>query len=141
MNTGKAIVGGIKFGPTLNGKMYISLYAHRGARKGKSIWHIDISPMQEYRLFETSDKNGWADTRGHYWSFASADGSVPTGTEGQRLAKHPGVTNPSDPWHGYPVSPSQTGDADAPTDNLVSIWLESRVITRTFARRIRDRRV
>jgi hypothetical protein len=141
MDAGKAVTGGIQFGPTLNGKVYISMYAHRGSRRGKSIWHVDISPAKEYELFETSDKHDWVDERGHYWSFASADGLTPTGTDEQRLAKHPSVTNSSDPWHGYPVSPKQTGDADAPPEPLVTVWVETGTITRTFARRIRDRRV
>jgi hypothetical protein len=141
MNAGKAVFGGIEFGPTPSGKMYISLNAHRGARRGKSIWHSNISPMQEYGLFARSDQNDWFDIRGHYWSFASSDGLTPTGTARQVLAKHPCISNLSDPWHGYPVSPKQTGDADAPADELVGVWLDSKVITRTFARRIRDRRV
>jgi hypothetical protein len=36
------VVGGIQFGPTPNGKRYISLNAHRGARPGKSMWNRAI---------------------------------------------------------------------------------------------------
>lgn len=138
---GVPVVGGIRFGPTPNGKVYISLNAHRGARPWKTVWNPNITPQMEYGLFERSDVGDWTDPRGHYWSFAAKDGSVCTGQTRERLAKHPKVSNATDPWHGYPVSPLRTGDADAPADDLVAFWLKGDVITRTFARRILDRRI
>ncbi|MGW1450991.1 hypothetical protein ACWCO3_22280 [Micromonospora sp. NPDC002411] len=139
--TGDARSDGILYGPTANGKLYLSMFTHRGARPVKTAWHRNVSPEDEYDLFCRSDDGDWKDERGHYWSLGKEDGSTELGMTGERLAKHPSNANAGVPWHGYPVSPRRRGDADSPTDQLISRWVEDGVITRSFARRIRDRRI
>jgi hypothetical protein len=125
---------GIHFGPTPNGKRYVSLYNHRQANRGKSVWLKSVRPADEYQMFSDADNYDWYDTRGNYWSLR--DGGAEVGTRGERVAKHPVTTNPTDPWHGYPASPNQKGAGDAPPDPLVEGWLADGLVTRTFARRL-----
>ena len=102
---------GIVYGPTANGKTYISLYYHRRDDPGgrKSCWHPDVPPAAEYVIFEESDVNGWSDAAGHHWGFGHR-GRRQLGTKGEVLAKFPRTMNAIDPWHGYPVSPRDDDD-------------------------------
>lgn len=139
--TGRATSAGIEFGPTANGKYYVSMNAHRGSRPAKTKWLKAVTPYDEYQLFAVADDHDDQCSKGHYWSFGDSDGSKILGGGDERLGKHPRTSNEADPWHGYPVSPRATGDKDAPSDDLVTQWLQESRITRTFARRIRDRRI
>lgn len=136
--TGTPTQAGIEFGPTPNGKTYISLYAHRGANPVKSAWAIP--PEDEFAMFSAADAGDWFDADGHYWSLQNRGTSV-VGAKGEHLARHPRTQNPSDPWHGYPVSPRRNGAVDAPPDALVERWLVEDVVDRTFARRVQRRRL
>ena len=117
------------------------MYAHRGSRPAKTQWLRAVTPFDEYQLFVVADTHGDRCPNGHYWTFGDREGRTVLGGGGERLGKHPRTTNTADPWHGYPVSPRTTGDQDAPSDDLVAEWLQGDRITRTFARRIRDRRI
>jgi hypothetical protein len=130
---------GIVYGPTANGKTYVSLYYHRrDDRSGrKSCWHPDVLPPAEYAIFEQSDVGGWTDAAGH-WGFG-ARGRLELGTRGERLAKFPRTTNSTDNWHGYPVSP-RDGD-DAPSDDLVNRWIDSDQIEKAIGRRIQRQKI
>jgi hypothetical protein len=139
--SGRPGAGGIYFGPTCNGKQYLSLYDHRGSRPGAAVWHPSISPQDEFDLFNQSDGQDQQDGKGHYWSFAHPNGDLPVGSNRERIAKHPSVTNANDPWHGYPSSPKRRGDADAPDDDLIDQLEAAGKITRAFAQRIRTRRI
>lgn len=96
---GAAAPDGIHFGPTATGKLYISMYTHRGMKPMKTCWHPNIPPKEEFELFTHSDVNQWLDARGHYWSHKEG-GAAELGTAGERIAKHPRTTNPTDPSRG-----------------------------------------
>ncbi len=107
----------------------------------KNCWHHLVSPHGEYEIFSTSDERNWNDANGHYWGFGDREGQIEVGESGERICKFPMNSNATDPWHGYPVSPAQTGDRDAPPDELISRWLIDNAITRVFARRIQRRKI
>lgn len=130
---------GVLLGPTPNGKMYLSTHAHRGHRGKKAQWTISVH--HEYALFEAADMHGWRCFRHHYWAPGDREGRVRLGEQGERLAKFPRNKVPRSPWHGYPVSPKIDGSRGRPTDALLEEWVESRVVTRTFARRLQGNRL
>lgn len=133
---------GLIFGPNGTGKKYISLFYHRGSGspRDKSCWHKDVSPPKEYGIFCAADLKNWVDSRGHYWSMHNK-GETVLGTRGERLSKFPYNANHKDPWHGFPVSPLERGDADAPPDDFVESWIANGVISKTFGRRIQRRKI
>lgn len=130
---------GLEFGPTSSGKTYLSLYAHRGNHPGKSCWANDLPPPEEYGIFETSDGGGHQDQSGHYWGTRDVRGTA-LGTRGERLAKFPNPANPSDPWHGYPVSPASGRAAEAPPDDLVEALILSGLVSKALGRKLQKRR-
>lgn len=127
---------GILFNPTQNGKKYISLFYHRGSgnRNVKNFWHNDITPDIEYSIFQFSDTTNSCCSQGHYWGIQNQGNQV-LGHDGERICKFPANNNPNNPWHGYPV---ETKD-HAIEEKIVSAWLETKVISRSIARRIRKR--
>ncbi len=139
---GRAMASGIQFGPNRNGKLYISIFIHRGTNRSKykNKWHPSVPPPMEYDIFCKADFGNWRDSRGHYWGVHDA-GSTVLGCQGERLCKFPQTINASDPWHGYPVSPLWDGDNSAPPDDFVEYWIATRVVTNTFGRRIQRRKV
>jgi hypothetical protein len=142
MTTGNAMPPGICFGPTNSGKMYISVYKHRGSGSSeyKNQWASSVPPQMEFTIFCSSDDGDWYDAQGHYWGVHN-EGNTILGCGKERLAKFPRTSNASDPWHGYPVSPLDTGEKDAPPDDLVENWISTGVIPRRFGRRIQRRKV
>lgn len=140
MSTGQGS-DGVYYGPTETGKCYVSMYTHRGTRPKKTRWSSKVAPDDEFLLFKVSDENSYVDARGHYWSFGDSEGRLVLGSDDERLAKHPAVSNDFDRWHGYPVSPKRSSDGDAPTDDLVIKLRDAGKISRTFAARILRRRI
>lgn len=133
---GSAQPSGIAFGPTASGKLYLSVYAHRGANPRKSQWAIP--PTDEFGCFSRSDAEGWLDLDGHLWG--ALDPTGPTlGTRGERLAKFPRTVPPT-PWHGYPVSASSGRASETPPDELVERLRDDGRLTRTLARKLQTRR-
>ena len=131
---------GLQFPPTPNGKAYISLYAHR--RVGvlmKSMWHPSVAPQTEYSIFCSSDAGNWRSPDGNYWGIGQG-GNLELGTQGQRLCKFPKTSNQVDPWHGYPVSPSES-EYDTPPFEFVEAWISESVVSKTFGRRIQRRKL
>lgn len=126
-------------------KRYLCSNHHWGARRAGGIKHewdpVNVPPAVEYQLFRTSDSNDWSDTDGHYWGFGHREGRMILGTQKERLCKFPLPSNPTDPWHGYPVSPLLNGDDDAPPDGFVQDWIDNNVISKTFGRRIQRGKV
>src|SRR5262245_39597185 len=90
---------GLRFGPTTNGKWYLSLHAHRGHRPIKSAWCIE--PDEEYEIFVSSDDGNWVSDLGHYWGVRGPDAET-LGNAGERICKFPRAQNPQNEWHGYP---------------------------------------
>jgi hypothetical protein len=128
---------GLAFGPTQSGKLYLSVYAHRGANHRKSCW--DVSPEDEYGIFETADADDRADTAGHYWGTRDADGTA-LGTRGERLAKFPHNGVPTVPWHGFPVSPASGRASECPPDDFIDALINQGKMSRTFGRKLQRRR-
>jgi hypothetical protein len=139
-NIGSAVQAGILFGPNDHGKTYLSIFLHRGIRPNKNKWSSNITPPIEYSIFCPSDYANYNDNSGHYWGFLNR-GDLRIGLRGERLCKFPLPSNIIDPWHGYPVSPMNDGDYNAPPDYLVQRWPQTGDISRTFARRIQKRKI
>lgn len=133
-----ALPAGVMFGPTRSGKMYLSMYIHRGNLRGRSQWHIP--PGREFTIFVAADDGNWRDVKGNYWGVDGL-GAATIGTRGERLSKFPQTTNKTDPWHGYPVSPLEDGDRSAPSDDLVEMWIENNIVSKTTGRRIQRRKL
>lgn len=130
---------GHHFGPTSNGKFYVSLNYHRkSGNPQKAIW--DVSPDYEFETFKEADEKDWYDTSDSYWGIRD-DGRAVLGSRGERLCKFPNPSNPNDEWHGYPVSPLERGPADAPPKALVDHWHQQQVISKTTHRRIMQKKI
>ena len=141
MSTGTTTTDGIVFGPTAAGTQYISLNYHRGGRRpDKNFWSPAFPPQDEFALFETAEAApAWEDAQQHLWG-VSDQGETELGLRGERVAKFPCPQNPTDQWHGYPVSPKER-DTDRPPDEVIDLWIELGAITRVWARRIQRRKV
>src|SRR5262245_27703375 len=137
---GTAGPDGIHFGPNGSGKLYLSMFAHRGAIPRKSQWLPSVSPPDEYGVFCTADEHDWCDEARNYWGLLD-DQATPLGTRGERLAKFPTNAVRTAPWHGYPVSPGSGRQGDAPTDALVDVWIDAGSVTKTIGRKIQRRRI
>lgn len=130
---------GLLFGPTTNGKTYLSTYDHRGRNRVKSRWANAVPPPEEYAIFERADDEQQSDTDGHYWGVRDPQGSV-LGAQGERLAKFPHNAVASAPWHGFPVSPANGRRSEIPPDDLVEKLVDAGAISRTLGRKIQRRR-
>ncbi len=142
MTSGTATSSGILFGPNNSGKMYISVYNHRGSgsRVYKNQWLSTITPAIEYTIFCDADDGNWKDYNGHYWGVHNR-GITVLGDCREHLSKFPKTSNLTDHWHGYPVSPRESGDKDAPPDDFVESWISIGVVSKTFGRRIQRRKI
>ena len=130
---------GVLFGPTANGRSYLSLNAHRGQNPKKSQWALDLRRAAEFGIFEAADAADHRDANGHFWGVRDSDGS-PLGTHGERLAKFPRTQNEFDPWHGYPVTPMSGRDSELPTDTIIEQMIDQGFVSRTYGRKIQRRR-
>jgi len=125
--------GGIPFGPTANGKRYISLYIHRGHRPQKSKWCIE--PQGEFDTFSSADQGNWNCPRGHYWGVLGNDAQT-VGQDGERICKFPSNPNVQIPWHGYPIPILDNGNS-APPDDLVDRWMDQGIVNRAIGNKIK----
>jgi len=142
MPANRATPAGLEYGPTANGKMYLSVFKHRGdgSRRYKSIWSADILPDAEYGIFCSADEHDWNDESGNYWGVLD-QGRAILGERGERISKFPCTSNDHDPWHGYPVSPKENGESDAPPDLLVEKWISDDVVTKELGRKIQKLKI
>jgi hypothetical protein len=131
---------GIQFGPNASGKLYLSMFAHRGGNPRKSQWLSSVTPPSEYGVFCRADELHWVDSSSNYWGVLDADASL-LGTRGERLAKFPCNKVCTAPWHGYPVSPASGSPGEAPDDVVVETWIGTGSVTRTVGRKIQRRRI
>ena len=134
---------GLKYGPTANGKRYLSVFKHRGngSTKHKNIWCI--SPDIEYEIFCNSDKHNLIDTSKNYWGVLN-NGKEKLGVKGERLSKFPYTSNTQDPWHGYPVSPVEERKRNALPSNfdlLIEQWIKDEIITKEIGRKIQKEKI
>jgi|GEM_PF-1494571 len=134
---------GYEYGPTKKGKIYLSLYKHRGSgNHHKNVWESSITPDIEYSIFYFADENDWYDESRDYWGVLD-QGKKILGMKGERISKFPCTSNESDPWHGYPASPSNENKidkSDCPSDVLIEKWIETSVVTKEFGRKIQKLR-
>lgn len=138
---GTATQDGVVFGPNGTGKLYISLFYHRDlTRAHKSAWCRAVPPPMEYGIFCDADTHLWRDQQDHYWA-VHAGGTTVLGARGERLSKFPCPSNVMDPWHGFPVSPLERGDDDAPADDFVDAWIAAGVVSKPVGRRIQRRKI
>ena len=139
MPANRTTTAGLEYGPTASGKMYLSVFKHRGggSRQHKHRW--SISPDAEYGVFYDSDDNCWHDTQLNYWGVLS-QGQV-LGEQGERICKFPCTSNQQDPWHGYPASPRDNGLPDTPPDSLIELWITRGIIPKEFGRKIQKLKV
>ncbi|MEH2057104.1 MAG: hypothetical protein V7K97_13265 [Nostoc sp.] len=86
MSTNLVTPAGLEYGPTVNGKMYLSMFKHRGigSRKHKNMWCI--LPDTEYDIFCNSDKGNLRDASQNYWGVLQ-NGQVTLGEKGERISK------------------------------------------------------
>jgi hypothetical protein len=142
MPANQATIAGLEYGPTVNGKMYLSVHHHRGSGsvQHKNVWAIDISRDLEYEIFCSSDDNDWHDTKSNYWGVLD-QGQTILGGRGERICKFPCTTNDTDFWHGYPVSPKDKGIGDTPPDLLIEKWIEQAIIKKEFGRKIQKLKI
>jgi hypothetical protein len=143
MTGGTATPAGLLFGPNHSGKKYLSSYAHRRNNprdRHKSHWLPSVTPLMEFGIFCSADRASWRDGSGNYWGLHSGTRTI-LGVRGERLCKFPYTSNATDPWHGFPVSPLERGDNDAPPDTLVDDWVSAGVISRVAGRKIQRRKL
>lgn len=141
VSPGKAVPGGISFGPTQSGKMYFSTNQHRGEPTiHKSTWSEEITRDDEFAVFRSADQLICRDLAGNYWGIAGKGYQV-LGTRHERFAKFPATINLTDPWHGYPVSPNRRGEMDAPPDSCIEIWKAADAIDRVWEVRLKRRAI
>lgn len=132
---------GLEYGPTLNGKMYLSVFKHRGkSSQHKNIWSSAITHDMEYGIFCSSDESDWCDQKKNYWGVLDK-GETRLGDRGERICKFPCTSNEQDPWHGYPASPKEKGAGDSPPDSLVDQWIKDDVIKKEIGRKIQKLKI
>ncbi len=141
MATGSITPSGILFGPNGSGKTYISLNYHRGVPTAfKSTWDTSISRVDEYDIFCDADGANRCDASGVYWGIRNMSFDV-LGSRGERLAKFPATVNVQDPWHGYPASPNLKGEADLPSEGVLTVLETYGDMARVWVRRLRTMKI
>lgn len=136
--TGTAGPDGICFGPNGSGKVYVSMFVHRGGNPRKSQWLASVTPTTEYEVFCRADSQDWRDSAHNYWGVLDAEASS-LGTRGERLAKFLRNEVETAAWHGYPVSPASGSAGDTPEDVLVESWISAGSVA--VGRKIQRRRI
>lgn len=136
---------GLEYGPTANGKMYLSVYKHRGSgsRRDKNMWSSDISHDTEYDIFCFADEHNLYDNSWNYWGVWEK-GQAILGEKGERVSKFPSTSNQQDPWHGYPVSLVEERRRKAlprDFDLLVENWIRDEIITKEVGRKIQKEKI
>lgn len=142
MPANRTTSSGLEYGPTHNGKTYLSIFRHRGtgSRRHKNMWATNILPDTEYSIFCSADEKDWYDASGHYWGVLN-QGHTILGEQGERICKFPYTQNSTDPWHGYPTSPREGRENDTPSDVLVESWIAESVVTKEMGRKIQKFRI
>ncbi|PZV26206.1 MAG: hypothetical protein DCF12_11070 [Snowella sp.] len=134
---------GLEYGPTIKGKIYLSLFYHRGdgSRMFKNRWCV--LPDIEYDIFSFSDENSLYDAKQNYWGVLE-QGQTVIGEKGERLSKFPCTTNPQDAWHGYPVfcvDERKRNALPSDFDKLVERWIIDGIITKEIGRKIQKEKI
>ena len=129
-----AVMTGGVFPPNAKGHSYMPMPYHashtHGTRGGKkNLWSIPLNG--EYYVFNYGDLRDWIDTVANgIVSFLDGCNEV-IGKGGEKLAFFPTPTNPTDPWHGYPISSEEILDK-----KLAESWFNQGYITISTKQRI-----
>lgn len=129
---------GVRVGPTSAGNHYLARNDHQHfAHPARNRWSEGCLPLAQFELLEEAESNDWSDSKSHLW--AVGRDFLEIGAEGERIAKFPRRQNPSDDWHGYPVSALDRRRAHEhrPEPELVSLWYENGLITEVERARIK----
>ena len=86
MPANRATADGLEYGPTINRKVYLSLFYHRGSGSSKEKHKWSISPDTEYEIFKNSDEQDLCDTNNDYWGILE-QGQAIIGEKGERISK------------------------------------------------------
>ena len=143
MPANRSTSSGLEYGPTINQKLYLSLFYHRGNGSSKEKHKWNISPDTEYEIFKNSDEQDLYDTNNNYWGILE-QGQAVIGEKGERISKFPCPTNLQDPWHGYPVFSMDERKRQAlppDFDQLVQQWILDQVITKEVGRKIQKEKI
>jgi hypothetical protein len=127
--TPRMISAGLLFPTDGSRSAYLSRKDHWHTAAGpRNKWASSCPPPCEYEIFCDAEDNNWRDDRPHLWGLLK--GLPEIGTARERLAKFPALSNPSDSWHGYPVSaldPRREFE-HRPRVALVSRWVAAGLI-------------
>lgn len=143
MPANRATPDGLEYGPTINKKLYLSLFYHRGNGSSKEKHKWSVPPGTEYEIFKNSDEQDLYDTNNDYWGILE-QGQAIIGEKGERISKFPYPTNPQDSWHGYPVFSMDERKRQAlppDFDQLVQQWILDQVITKEVGRKIQKEKI
>lgn len=125
---GRPTAAGILFDATGTVPAYLARTDHRTLAAGpRNKWNV--LPTEEYGVFVSSHTERYLCGKNHNWGIGSTFGKL--GTDGERIAKFPKASNPSDERHGYPVSardPKREFEHRPPAD-LTSRWRDKGFIS------------
>ncbi|MEJ1195176.1 hypothetical protein [Pseudarthrobacter sp. CCNWLW207] len=133
--SGRATSAGILFDASGTVPAYLSRTDHRQQASGhRNKWKI--LPLEEYGIFITSHKEKYVCDKKHNWGVGIKFEEF--GTDGERIAKFPNPSNPSDERHGYPVSArdSKREFEHRPPATLTSRWRDKGYISEIEKARI-----
>lgn len=89
-----------------SGHRYLFYDKHHGADRRAAQWSPELTPDEEFAVFDRADWHDLSDDRGWLHGLRlGPDGAVlELGTWGQQLAEFPSARI-GEPWHGYPLWP------------------------------------
>jgi hypothetical protein len=87
---------------------YVKHHGRGGA--GDAQWSDDLSPQEEFGVFDLADEHDLSDQQGNLFGLhiGRAGKILMLGTWKQQVAKFPRA-HPGQPWHGYPLWPVEDG--------------------------------
>ena|SRR6266436_10330818 len=115
---------------------YLFTAKHHGGDKNAAQWLSELSPNDEFAVFEGADEMDLSDEAGNLFG-ALSDGQESLrflGTLQEQIAKFPCAPQGS-PWHGYPVWPL-TDEKYRPSRQVFDKMVERGMITQTMRRRL-----
>ena len=114
---------GVRVGPTTRGSFYLARNDHQHyATPQRNRWNRQYRPPAQFVVLDDAERYSWMDSSQNLWGVSP--GLPVLGTQDERIAKFPARSNPSDHWHGYPVSALDPGRefSHRPDPEIVSKW-------------------
>ncbi len=115
---------------------YLFTAKHHGGEKNAAQWHPELSPDDEFAVFDGADEMELSDEGGNLFG-ALSDGQESLrflGTFREQIAKFPCAPAGS-PWHGYPVWPL-IDEKYRPSKQVFARMLVAGLITQPMRRRL-----